>query len=171
MNPIPHTPATAQDMSAFQWVMAWAEVLPPQHMATLLDMGFFPKWHQVGHGYWLLVCSKPCDHCNQLRHGSQSCLDAVGCTHGLLELHHNRAFARLTSAFSLQPAISAHILNGPLALLPVPRCCTTGCLTPPTMTRSRAGTWAGRQLSPPTYWTRCECDGVGVQFGCAGRNI
>lgn len=45
----------AQDMGPFNWVMAWHEVLPPQHMAALLDTGFFPKWHQVGVG-----CCRPC---------------------------------------------------------------------------------------------------------------
>eukprot|EP00200_Dunaliella_tertiolecta_P006438 CAMPEP_0202339820 /NCGR_PEP_ID=MMETSP1126-20121109/1516_1 /ASSEMBLY_ACC=CAM_ASM_000457 /TAXON_ID=3047 /ORGANISM="Dunaliella tertiolecta, Strain CCMP1320" /LENGTH=867 /DNA_ID=CAMNT_0048930421 /DNA_START=98 /DNA_END=2701 /DNA_ORIENTATION=- len=42
----------AQDMAPFQWVMGWNEVLPHHHMAALLDVGFFPKWHQVLH-YWL----------------------------------------------------------------------------------------------------------------------
>ncbi len=39
----------AQDMAAFNAVMAWADVMPMHHMASLLDAGFFPKWHQVSH--------------------------------------------------------------------------------------------------------------------------
>lgn len=42
----------AQDMGPFNWVMAWHDVLPVQHMVALLDTGFFPKWHQVLH-FWL----------------------------------------------------------------------------------------------------------------------
>jgi membrane protein YdbS with pleckstrin-like domain len=34
-------------MAPFQWIMSWHEVLPIHHMAALLDVGFFPKWHQV----------------------------------------------------------------------------------------------------------------------------
>lgn len=36
-----------QDMSPFLWVMAWADVMPLQHMVSLLEHSFFPKWHQV----------------------------------------------------------------------------------------------------------------------------
>jgi len=34
-----------------------------------------------------------------------------------------------------------------------PRCCTTGCRTRPTTTRSLPGTWAGRRPSPPRCWS------------------
>jgi len=43
---------TNQDMSPFLWVTAWQEVVPLQQMVSLLELHFFPKWHQVLH-YWL----------------------------------------------------------------------------------------------------------------------
>ncbi len=39
-------------MSPFLWLTSWAEVMPTHHMVTMLEHGFFPKWHQVLH-YWL----------------------------------------------------------------------------------------------------------------------
>jgi len=40
----------SQDMGPFNWVIGWHEVMPAQHMAALLEGGFFPKWHQVQGG-------------------------------------------------------------------------------------------------------------------------
>lgn len=35
----------AQDLDAFEWVMEWADMLPPGQMTKLLLAKFFPKWH------------------------------------------------------------------------------------------------------------------------------
>ena len=31
----------------FEWVMAWRDMIPAHHYATILDQHFFPKWIQV----------------------------------------------------------------------------------------------------------------------------
>jgi tuftelin-interacting protein 11 len=36
-----------QDIGPFEWVMAWRDMLPAHHYATMLDQHFFPKWMQV----------------------------------------------------------------------------------------------------------------------------
>lgn len=41
-----------QDMRPFEWVVAWADVMPAPSLAAILELGFFPKWHAVLH-YWL----------------------------------------------------------------------------------------------------------------------
>lgn len=38
----------AQVLEPFQWVVAWHGLMSIGAMAALLDVGFFPKWHQVG---------------------------------------------------------------------------------------------------------------------------
>ncbi|KAK9819736.1 hypothetical protein WJX72_001760 [[Myrmecia] bisecta] len=41
-----------QDLGPIQWVLAWHQVLPIQHMVALLERHFFPKWHHILH-HWL----------------------------------------------------------------------------------------------------------------------
>jgi tuftelin-interacting protein 11 len=36
-----------QDIGPFEWVLAWRDMIPPPHYATILDQHFFPKWIQV----------------------------------------------------------------------------------------------------------------------------
>lgn len=36
-----------QNLSAWQWVTAWAPILPLQPMIGLFEAHFFPKWHDV----------------------------------------------------------------------------------------------------------------------------
>jgi hypothetical protein len=37
----------AQDLTAWQWVMSWAGVLPRAQLISLLEDHFFPQWHAV----------------------------------------------------------------------------------------------------------------------------
>ena len=41
-----------QDMTAFNMVMLWADLIPPLYMTSILDVEFFPKWLTVLHR-WL----------------------------------------------------------------------------------------------------------------------
>jgi tuftelin-interacting protein 11 len=36
-----------QDISPFDWAMAWRDMLPAHHYASMLDQNFFPRWIQV----------------------------------------------------------------------------------------------------------------------------
>lgn len=36
-----------QDLTAWQWVTAWAPVMPVLPLLALLEAHFFPKWHDV----------------------------------------------------------------------------------------------------------------------------
>lgn len=36
-----------QDFDPFDWLMAWADVMPAKHLVSLLDNYFFPKWFSV----------------------------------------------------------------------------------------------------------------------------
>ena len=42
----------AQELAPLQCVLTWAGALPARHMASLLEAGFFPKWHATLHA-WL----------------------------------------------------------------------------------------------------------------------
>ena len=45
-----------QKVDQFNWVMAWASIIPIYHMVIMLEATFFPKWQQVMY-HWL--CSNP----------------------------------------------------------------------------------------------------------------
>lgn len=36
-----------QDLTAWNWVTAWAPYIPVQQMVNLLEVHFFPKWHDI----------------------------------------------------------------------------------------------------------------------------
>ncbi|KAJ7548947.1 hypothetical protein O6H91_07G034300 [Diphasiastrum complanatum] len=63
-----------QQLEPFNWVMAWAKVLPIHHMAGMLEAGFFPKWQQVLY-HWL-CCNPNFDEVTQWYLGWKSLLPA-----------------------------------------------------------------------------------------------
>ena len=42
-----HTSHTLTRTAPFEWVMAWRDMIPAHHYATILEQHFFPKWLQV----------------------------------------------------------------------------------------------------------------------------
>lgn len=36
-----------QALDQLRWTMAWADLVPPQHLLTILEQSFFPKWFDV----------------------------------------------------------------------------------------------------------------------------
>jgi hypothetical protein len=46
----------AQQLEPFQWFIQWASAVPVNHMVTMLEAHFFPKWQQVLY-QWL--CAGP----------------------------------------------------------------------------------------------------------------
>ncbi|XP_078436550.1 GC-rich sequence DNA-binding factor-like protein with Tuftelin interacting domain-containing protein [Wolffia australiana] len=45
-----------QKLDQFKWVMAWAPVIPIEHMAPLLEAEFFPNWL---HALYIWLCANP----------------------------------------------------------------------------------------------------------------
>eukprot|EP00736_Rhodelphis_marinus_P005870 Rmarinus@m.3507 len=51
LGEMPINPAN-QYLDPFNWLMDWADVVPPQMIASVLERTFFPKWHRVL-AHWL----------------------------------------------------------------------------------------------------------------------
>lgn len=36
-----------QVLDAFRWTLVWADLLPPQHLLSIFETQFFPKWFSI----------------------------------------------------------------------------------------------------------------------------
>ena len=43
-----------QELEPFNWLLAWADAIPVNHMVAILEASFFPQWHQVLY-HWLMA--------------------------------------------------------------------------------------------------------------------
>lgn len=101
-----------QDLTTFQQVMMWSNVLPSQFMVTLLENEFFPKWNIVLYN-WLCQSDKDFQQIQKWYYGWRSMFPGNVADSRKVQLQFTRAMDMINQAFSGQEIIPSHTLPAP----------------------------------------------------------